>query len=134
MWEPIRDPARIRQALALLAAKAPDLHHLVGFALARIDVRDGTSSIDPSNRVARIDAGALEPQRLALRLIRLATIVFEWRVRGFPATGGRTLARAVRAEIRALERLTGAPCPPQRADATVRQVLRAAGPRRPGDA
>lgn len=116
----------VRQALELLANKAPDLRQLVGFALAEIEVGAGPSSVDPASRTAVLSIGQVEPLRLAHRLVRLATMVFESRVRGFPATGGRSLARGVREEIRALERLTGAPCSPERAEWTVQQVLLAA--------
>ncbi len=125
---------RVREALELLARRAPDLRHLVGFALATIEIGAAASAVDPADRSARIASDGLAPERLAHRLVRLATIVFESRVRGFPATGGRSLARAVREEIRALERLTGAPCPPERAESTVRQVLRAATRKGAGDA
>jgi hypothetical protein len=112
-----------RSALELLAAKAPDLRHLVGFALARIEVGAAASSVDPEDRRAHLETAGATPEQLALRLVRLATMVFESRVRGFPATGGRALARAVRQEIRALERLAGASCSAECADATVLQVL-----------
>ncbi len=113
----------IEDALDLLARRAPDLRHLVGFAMATIDSGEPRSGVDPVARAAWVANDTSDPIRMAHRLVRLATIVFESRVRGFPATGGRSLARAVREEIRALERLTGAPCSPERVEKTVRQVL-----------
>lgn len=124
------DPAgaeAVRVALDLLARRAPDLRHLVGFALAEIDLGGRGFGVDPRHRRAHMEWLEGEPQRLAHRLVRLATLVFEARVRGFPATGGRALARAVREEIRALERLTGAPSSPERTEETVREVLEAVG-------
>ena len=123
-----------RRALDLLAAKAPDLRHLVGFALARIEVGAAASSVDPEDRSAHLETARVTPQQLALRLVRLATMVFESRVHGFPATGERALARAVRQEIRALERLTGALCSADCADATVLQVLQRQMAREAADA
>ncbi|MEM7351135.1 MAG: type II and III secretion system protein [Acidobacteriota bacterium] len=117
--------ARVGEALELLADKTPDLHHLVGFALSTIETDAAEDRVVPSQRRAFI-AGEIEPQRLAHRLVRLAIMVFESRVRGFPATSRRSLALAVRQELRALERLTGAPCPPGEADATVERILAAA--------
>jgi hypothetical protein len=112
-----------RKALDLLAARAPDLRQLVGFALARIEVDAAETSVNPHDRSARLETAEVTPDYLALRLVRLATIVFESRVLGFPASGGRALARAVRQEIHALERLTGASCSTDCADATVLKVL-----------
>ncbi|HZF09377.1 MAG TPA: hypothetical protein VFE33_11355 [Thermoanaerobaculia bacterium] len=121
--------ALVREALDLLARRAPDLRHLVGFGLATIEAGAPSPGVDPAVRSARVTAGGdrdLTPERLALQLVRLATLVFESRVRGFPTRSDRNLARAVREEIHALERLTGAPCSPQRAASTVGQVLAAA--------
>ena len=126
---------RVDEALELLAREAPDLRHGVGFALARIVAGTAETSVDPSHRSARIAVAGTEPLHLAQRLVRLAAIVFESRVRGYEASGQRNLARAVREEIRTLERLTGAPCPSERIRTIVEEVLDAAvrreGP--PGD-
>ena len=112
-----------RTALDLLAAKAPDLRQLVGFALARIEVGAAETSVYPQDRSARLETAEVTPNHLALRMVRLATIVFESRVLGFPAYGGRALACAVRQEIHALERLSGASCSAYCADDTVLEVL-----------
>ncbi len=50
----------------------------------------------------------MTPERVALQMVRLATLAFETRVAGLPAADGRNLALAVQEETRALERLTGA--------------------------
>lgn len=113
---------RVAAALDLLASRAPELRHLVGFAFATLDVDGVTLKVDPVKRRAQI-RGDAEPERLAHQLVRLASIVFDARVLGYPAASERSLARAVRMEIDALERLTGAPCPPARADDTVARAL-----------
>ena len=123
-----------RAALDLLAAKAPDLRQLVGFALARIEVGAEQSSVDPQDRSARLETAEVTPNHLALRMVRLATIVFESRVLGFPAHGGRALACAVREEIHALERLSGASCSSNCADGTVLEVLAGEAAREETDA
>ncbi len=117
----------VQAALDLLARRTPDLRHLVGFGLATIEAGAAAPAVDPVLRRARVATGGdATVQSVALQMVRLATLVFESRVRGLPAAGGRNLARAVREEIHALERLTGAPCPPWRAAAAVRDVLAAA--------
>jgi hypothetical protein len=122
-----------RVALDLLAARAPDLRQLVGFALARIDVGTAETSVDPQDRSARLKTAGVTPEHLALRMVRLASIVFDSRVLGFPAYGERALAHAVRQEIRALERLTGASCSADCADGTVLEVLAGDAAREAGD-
>jgi type II secretory pathway component GspD/PulD (secretin) len=118
----------VRAALDLLARRAPDLRHLVGFGLAEIEAGAAGPAVDPAVRGAHVAiAGGTTAQSVALQLVRLATLVFQSRVRGLPAAGGSNLAQAVRQEIYALERLTGAPCPPQRAASAVRDVLATAG-------
>ncbi|MEM6796094.1 MAG: hypothetical protein AAF725_19120, partial [Acidobacteriota bacterium] len=113
---------RVRRAVDLLAARAPDLRHLVGFALATVEAAEGPAAVDPRSRFARVSSD-LPAERLAPTLVRLASLVFEERVRGNPADSASSLARAVRLEIKTLERLTGAPCPPTHAAAAVGRVL-----------
>ena len=67
-------------------------------------------------------------------MVRLATIVFESRVLGFPAYGERALACAVREEIHALERLSGASCSSNCPDGTVLEVLAGEAAREETDA
>lgn len=102
----------VREALGLLARQAPDLRNLVGFGLATVEAGAAGPAVDPAVRSARVTTTAeATAQSVALQLVRLATLVFESRVHGLPASGGDTLARAVREETGALERLTGGKAP-----------------------
>ncbi|HEV7785865.1 MAG TPA: type II and III secretion system protein, partial [Thermoanaerobaculia bacterium] len=97
----------VRAALDLLARRAPDLRHFVGFGLATVEAGAATPSIDPAVRSARVVTTNMTPERVALQMVRLATLAFETRVAGIPAADGRNLALAVQEETRALERFTG---------------------------
>lgn len=102
----------VRQALDLLARRAPDLRNLVGFGLATVEAGAAGPAVDPAVRGARVTTTAeATAQTVALQLVRLATLVFESRVHGLPAAGERGRARAVREETGALERLTGGGAP-----------------------
>ena len=98
----------VREALDLLARRAPDLRHFVGFGLAAVEAGAARPAIDPALRGARVVTAGMTPERVALQMVRLATLAFETRVAGLPAADGRNLALAVQEETRALERLTGA--------------------------
>ncbi|HEX4961817.1 MAG TPA: type II and III secretion system protein [Thermoanaerobaculia bacterium] len=97
----------VRAALDLLARRAPDLRHFVGFGLATVETGAAKPSIDPAVRSARVVTINMIPERVALQMVRLATLAFETRVAGIPAADGRNLALAVQEETRALERMTG---------------------------
>jgi type II secretory pathway component GspD/PulD (secretin) len=97
----------VRAALDLLAHRAPDLRHFVGFGLATVESGAAKPSIDPAVRDARVVTTGMTPERVALQMVRLATLAFETRVAGIPAADGRNLALAVQEETRALERMTG---------------------------
>ncbi len=100
----------IREALGLLARRTPDLRHLVGLGLATVEAGAAGPAVDPAARSARVTTTAeATAQSVALQLVRLATLVFESRVHSLP--GERALARAVREETAALERLTGGRAP-----------------------
>jgi len=102
----------VRAALDLLARRAPDLRNLVGFGLATVEAGAAGPAVDPTVRSARVTTTAeATAQTVALQLVRLATLVFESRVHGLPTAGERILARAVREETGALERLTGGAAP-----------------------
>jgi Flp pilus assembly secretin CpaC len=107
----------VRAGLDLLARRTPDLRHLVGFGLATIEAGATGPAVDPAVRSARVTTAGMTPERVALQMVRLATLVFESRVAGSPAADSRTLALAVQEEVRALERLTGTPGAPQPAPA-----------------
>ncbi|HEX7185571.1 MAG TPA: type II and III secretion system protein [Thermoanaerobaculia bacterium] len=104
---------KVRAALDLLARRTPDLRHLVGFGLATVETGAAGPAVDPAVRSARVTTAGMTPERLALQMVRLATLVFESRVAGHPAADSRTLALAVRQEIQALERLTGGSAAPR---------------------
>ena len=118
---------KVRAALDLLARRAPDLRQLVGFGLATLETGAARPAVDPAVRGARVTTDGLTPERVALQMVRLATLVFESRVEGAAATDGRALARAVQEETRALERLTGWPAasPLQPAPPAARDALEA---------
>ncbi len=67
----------------------------------------------------------MTPERVALQMVRLATLSFETRVAGIPAADGRNLALAVEEETRALTRLTGARAASTTASPAVRDALAA---------
>ncbi len=100
--------ALVRSALDLLARRAPDLRHFVGFGLATVEAGAVRPAVDPEVRNARVVTADMTPERVALQMVRLATLAFETRVAGLPAADGRNFALAMREETRALERLTGA--------------------------
>jgi hypothetical protein len=97
----------VRSALDLLSRRAPDLRHFVGFGLATVETGAAKPSIDPEVRGAHVVTAGMTPERVALQMVRLATLAFETRVAGIPAADGRNLALAVQEETRALERMTG---------------------------
>jgi hypothetical protein len=97
----------VRAALDLLARRAPDLRHLVGFGLASIATGAAGPAVDPAVRSARVTTANMTAERVALQMVRLATLVFETRVGGASAADGRSLALAQQEEIHALERITG---------------------------
>jgi type II secretory pathway component GspD/PulD (secretin) len=109
-----------RSALDLLARRAPDLRHLVGFGLATIATGAAGPAVDPEVRAATVTTAGMTPERVALQMVRLATLVFESRVEGASTTDGQALARAMLEETRALERFNGLPAttaPPAARDA-----------------
>jgi|GEM_PF-1433269 len=97
----------VRSALDLLSRRTPDLRHFVGFGLAAVETGAARPDIDPAVRSARVVTTNMTPERVALQMVRLATLAFETRVAGIPAADGRNLALAVQEETRALERMTG---------------------------
>jgi type II secretory pathway component GspD/PulD (secretin) len=117
----------VRAALDLLARRAPDLRHFVGFGLATVETGAVRPAIDPAVRSARVVTAGMTPERVALQMVRLATLAFETRVAGIPAADGRNLALAMQEETRALERMTGASGAPVSATASpaVRDALAA---------
>ncbi len=117
----------VRSALDLLARRAPDLRHFVGFGLATVETGAARPDIDPAVRGARVVTAGMTPERVALQMVRLATLAFETRVAGIPAADSRNLALAVQEETRALERMTGGGGVPASAPASpaVRDALAA---------
>ncbi|HEV7509242.1 MAG TPA: type II and III secretion system protein [Thermoanaerobaculia bacterium] len=97
----------VRSALDLLSRRSPDLRHFVGFGLATVETGAARPDIDPAVRSARVVTANMTPERVALQMVRLATLAFETRVAGLPAADGRNLALAVQEETRALERFSG---------------------------
>jgi type II secretory pathway component GspD/PulD (secretin) len=118
--------ALVRSALDLLARRAPDLRHFVGFGLATVETGAARPAIDPAVRSARVVTAGMTPEHVALQMVRLAALAFETRVAGIPAADGRNLALAVQEETRALERMTGASgAPASAASPAVRDALAA---------
>lgn len=117
----------VRAALDLLARRAPDLRHFVGFGLSTVETGAVRPAIDPAVRSARVVTAGMTPEHVALQMVRLATLAFETRVAGIPAADGRNLALAMQEETRALERLTAASGAPASATASpaVRDALAA---------
>jgi hypothetical protein len=106
----------VRAALDLLARRTPDLRHLVGLGLATVETGAAGPAVDPAVRGARVTTAGMTPEQVALQMVRLATLVFESRVGGYPAADSRALALAVREETQALERFANgsvAPSMPQ---------------------
>jgi hypothetical protein len=99
----------------------------VGFGLATVETGAVRPAIDPALRSARVITAGMTPERVALQMVRLATLAFETRVAGLPAADGRNLDLAVQEETRALERMTGASGAPASATASpaVRDALAA---------
>jgi hypothetical protein len=76
--------------------------------LATVEAGAARPSVDPAVRSARVVTSDMTPERVALQMVRLATLAFETRVAGIPPADGRNLVLAVQEETRALERMTGA--------------------------
>jgi type II secretory pathway component GspD/PulD (secretin) len=117
----------VRSALDLLSRRAPDLRHFVGFGLATVETGAARPSVDPEVRSARVVTAGMTPERVALQMVRLATLAFETRVAGIPVADGRNLVLAVQEETRALERMTAGSGVPASATASpaVRDALAA---------